>query len=81
MEKCFKKVLTLWLKMISSRRGVSYLNLEEFDLSERDLVAAHKKFPTNRAVNEKLGQVKQRRKAAGAEVKKKLYKIISEGNL
>ena len=67
----------MFVKLCSPRRGVSYLNLKEFDLSERDLVAAHKKFPTNRAVNEKLGQVKQRRKAAEAEVKKKLYKIIS----
>ena len=38
---------------------MSYLHLKEFDLSERDLVAAHKIDPTNRAVNEKLGQVKQ----------------------
>ena len=53
------------------------MNLKEFDLSERDLVSAHKKFPTNRAVNEALGQVKQRKKASQAEMKKKLYKIFS----
>ena len=63
--------------MLYPRRGVSYLNLKEFDLSERDLVSAHKKFPTNRAVNEALGQVRQRRKASQAEMKKKLYKIFS----
>ena len=53
------------------------MNLKEFDLSERDLVSAHKKFPTNRAVNEALGQVKRGRKASQAEMKKKLYKIFS----
>merc|ERR1711936_215126 len=50
------------------RRGVSYLGLHEFDLAEKDLVAAHKVDPTNRAVNEKLGQVKQMRKANQAEM-------------
>ena len=30
------------------RRGVSYLELKEFDFAERDLVAAHKVEPSNR---------------------------------
>ena len=58
------------------RRGVSYLGLNEFDLAEKDLVAAHKVDPANRAVNEKLGQVKQRRKANQAEMSKKLSKMF-----
>jgi len=53
------------------RRGVSFLGLNEFDLAEKDLVAGHKADPANRAVNEKLGQVKQRRKANEAEMAKK----------
>jgi len=59
------------------RRGVSYLNLKEFDLSSADLVAAHKIDPDNRAVNEKLGQVKQRRNSAQAEIKKTYSKMFS----
>ena len=65
------------LEMSSSRRGVSYLNLGEFDLSSIDLVAAHKIDPSNRAVNEKLGQVRQRRKAAQPEMKKNFSKMFS----
>ena len=30
------------------RRGVSYLEMKEFDFAERDLVAAHKVEPSNR---------------------------------
>ena len=56
---------------------MSYLHLKEFDLSERDLVAAHKIDPTNRAVNEKLGQVQQRRKLSQAELKKSFSKMFS----
>ena len=59
------------------RRGVSYLNLKEFDLSSADLVAAHKIDPSNRAVNEKLGQVKQRRNSAQAEIKETYSKMFS----
>ena len=55
---------------------MSYLNVNEFELSERDLVAAHKIDPSNRAVNEKLGQVKQRRKASQAEMKNNLCKMF-----
>eukprot|EP00092_Neocalanus_flemingeri_P017528 GFUD01018963.1.p1 GENE.GFUD01018963.1~~GFUD01018963.1.p1 ORF type:complete len:341 (+),score=103.82 GFUD01018963.1:156-1178(+) len=58
------------------RRGVSYLGMNEFDLAEKDLVAAHKVDPANRAVNEKLGQVKQRRKANEAQMANKLSKMF-----
>jgi len=58
------------------RRGVSYLSVNEYDFSERDLVAAHKLDPSNRAVNEKLGQVKQRRKASQSEMKNNLCKMF-----
>jgi len=59
------------------RRGVSYLGLNEFDLAEKDLVAAHKLDPNNRAVNEKLGHVKQKRKASQAEMTKNLSKMFA----
>jgi len=59
------------------RRGVSYLGLNEFDLAEKDLVAAHKLDPNNRAVNEKLGHVKLNRKASQAEMTKNLRKMFA----
>ena len=56
---------------------MSYLGPCEFDLAEKDLVAAHKADPANRAVNEKLGQVKQRKKTAQAEISRNLSKMFA----
>lgn len=66
-------------KMVKAlyRRGVSYLGLNEYDLAEKDLVTAYKVEPSNRAVNEKLGQVKQKKKAAQAEMSKNLSKMFT----
>ena len=61
----------------SIHKPVGIYNLKEFDLSSADLVAAHKIDPSNRAVNEKLGQVKQRRNSAQAEIKKTYSKMFS----
>lgn len=81
----FKNVVELSNKVLAKeptsvkalyRRGVSYLGLNEFDLAEKDLVAAHKVDPTNRAVNEKLGHVKQKKKANKAEMSKNLSKMF-----
>merc|ERR1719219_2398306 len=59
------------------RRGVSYLELKEFDFAVRDLVAAHKVEPSNRAVNEALGQVKQRKKKEQALMHAKMSKMFA----
>jgi len=84
--KNYKNVVELSNKVLAKqpglvkalyRRGVSYLGLNEFDLAEKDLVAAHKADPANRAVNEQLGQVKQRRKASQAEMSKNLSKMFA----
>eukprot|EP00090_Calanus_glacialis_P007642 TRINITY_DN16084_c0_g1_i1.p1 TRINITY_DN16084_c0_g1~~TRINITY_DN16084_c0_g1_i1.p1 ORF type:complete len:337 (-),score=103.06 TRINITY_DN16084_c0_g1_i1:8-1018(-) len=81
----FKNVVELSNKVLAKepsmvkalyRRGVSYLGLNEFELAEKDLVAAHKVDPTNRAVNEKLGQVKQKKKANQTEMSKNLSKMF-----
>jgi len=58
------------------RRGVSYLEMQEFDLAEKDLVTAHKLESCNRAVNEQLGQVRSRRKVAEAELSKRMGKLF-----
>ena len=79
MVELSNKVLTMHPSMVKAlyRRGVSYLGLSEFDLAEKDLVAAHKADPANRAVNEKLGQVKQRKKVSQAEISKNLSKMFA----
>ena len=59
------------------RRGVSRLGLGECDTAERDLVAAHKLDPANRAVSEKLGLVQKTRKLQRADMAKKLSKVVS----
>jgi len=59
------------------RRGVSYLEMKEFDFAERDLVAAHKVEPSNRAVSEALGQVKLRKKREQASMQAKMSKMFS----
>jgi len=84
--KNYKNVVELSNKVLAKqpglvkalyRRGVSYLELNEFDLAEKDLIAAHKTDPANRAVNEKLGQAKQRKKATQAEMSKNLSKMFA----
>jgi len=59
------------------RRGVSYLEMKEFVFAERDLVAAHKVEPSNRAVSEALGQVKLRKKKEQASMQAKMSKMFS----
>ena len=59
------------------RRGVARLGLGDCDTAERDLVAAHKLDPANRAVSEKLGLVQHRRKLHRADMAKKLSKVLS----
>lgn len=59
------------------RRGVSYLEIKEFVFAERDLVAAHKVEPSNRAVSEALGQVKLRKKKEQASMQAKMSKMFS----
>ena len=44
------------------RRGVAYLKLKEFEESKRDLVEAHRLDPSNKAINEKLGQLRVQEK-------------------
>lgn len=58
------------------RRGLAYLGLNLFQLAERDLVNAHKADPTNRAVNEKLGLVKQRMRKEEAGMKARMSKMF-----
>jgi len=58
------------------RRGVSYMGLKEFQLAEKDLVSAHKLDPANRAVNEQLGQVQQRRKTAQTDLSQRMSKLF-----
>ena len=55
--------------------AVARLGLGDCDTAERDLVAAHKLDPANRAVSEKLGLVQQRRKLHRADMAKKLSKV------
>jgi len=59
------------------RRGVSYLEMKEFVFAERDLVAAHKVEPSNRAVSEALGQVKLRKKKEQASMHAKMSKMFA----
>ena len=59
------------------RRGVSHMELQQYDLAEMDLVRAHKLDPSNRAVNEKLGQVKQRQKAHDTKLAKQMSKMFA----
>jgi len=59
------------------RRGVANLELANFEKAERDLVMAHKVEPANRAVNEKLGQVKIRQKAHKVKMSKQMSKMFS----
>jgi len=59
------------------RRGVSFLEMKEFVFAERDLVAAHKVEPSNRAVSEALGQVKLRKKKEQASMHAKMSKMFA----
>jgi len=59
------------------RRGVSFLEMKEFVFAERDLVAAHKVEPSNRAVSEALGQVKLRKKKEQASMHVKMSKMFA----
>jgi len=59
------------------RRGVSHLELQQYDLAEMDLVRAHQLDPSNRAVNEKLGQVKQRQRAHDTKLAKQMSKMFA----
>jgi len=59
------------------RRGVAHLELANFEKAERDLVMAHKMEPANRAVNDKLGQVKIRQKAHKVKMSKQMSKMFS----
>lgn len=59
------------------RRGVSNMALQEYDLAEKDLILARKLEPTNRAVNEKLGQAQQRKKAADAKLAQRMSKMFA----
>lgn len=59
------------------RRGVAHLELQQFEKAEIDLVMAHKVEPANRAVNEKLGQVKIKQKAHQVKMAKQMSKMFS----
>jgi len=59
------------------RRGLAYSGCGQLDLAEKDLVMAHKADPSNRAVNEKLGQVKLRRKKESAELATRMSKMFT----
>lgn len=59
------------------RRGLAYSGCGQLDLAEKDLVMAHKEDPSNRAVNEKLGQVKLRRKKEAAEMASRMSKMFT----
>ncbi len=53
------------------RRGVAYLAMKDFEEAQKDLTKAHRLDPTNKAINDKLGQLRiaekkhQERLAAG----------------
>lgn len=59
------------------RRGVSNMALQEYDLAETDLILARKLEPANRAVNEKLGQAQQRKKAADTKLAQRMSKMFA----
>jgi len=59
------------------RRGVAHLELQQFEKAEIDLVMAHKVEPANRAVNDKLGQVKIKQKAHQVKMAKQMSKMFS----
>jgi len=61
------------------RKGVANMELQEFDEAEKDLIAGRKLEPNNRAVNEKLGQVQQRKKIAEAKLAQRMKKMFSSG--
>jgi len=58
------------------RRGVSYLVMNEFESSEQDLVRAAKIDPSNRAVQEQLGEARKRRKRGREEMANKMSKMF-----
>ena len=58
------------------RRGVSYLEKSEYGESKVDLVEAHRLDPTNKAINEKLGQLRVREKRHLEELSKGMKKMF-----
>ena len=58
------------------RRGVAHLEKNEFGESKVDLVEAHRLDPTNKAINEKLGQLRVREKRHVEELSKGLKKMF-----
>ena len=58
------------------RRGVSHLEKNEFGESKVDLVEAHRLDPTNKAINEKLGQLRVREKRHLEELSKGMKKMF-----
>jgi len=58
------------------RRGTANMSLQEFDRAEKDLTRARKLEPKNSAVNEKLGLVQQRRKAAENKLANRMSKMF-----
>lgn len=67
----FKLVIDLTSKVLEKqpdnvkllyRRGVAYLERKEFEESKADLVEAHRLDPSNKAINEKLGQLRVQEK-------------------
>jgi len=58
------------------RRGVSYLVFNEFDSSEQDLVKAAKIDPSNRAVQEQLGEARKKRRRGREEMANKMSKMF-----
>merc|ERR1711874_676835 len=59
------------------RRGVANMELQKYDMAELDLVRAHRLEPGNRAVNEKLGQNKQRQRCHDGRLAKQMSKMFA----
>jgi len=86
--KNFKSVVELSEKVIQNqpnnvktlyRKGVANMELGEYEDAEKDLIAGRKLEPSNRAVNEKLGQVQQRKKTAEAKMSQRMKKMFPSG--
>ncbi len=59
------------------RRGVARLELGEFDAARADLVEAHRLDPSNKAINDKLGQLRIAQKKANDQLATGLKKMFA----
>ena len=58
------------------RRGVSHLEMKDFEAAKADLVEAHRLDPSNKAINEKMGNLRVAEKRHKDQMAKGMKKMF-----